>query len=222
MAHGAGTEIELKLRVESRAELEAVARAARGRDRGTVRQRNHFFDTSSWRLRAAGFGLRLRDEDGVWFLTAKGPAKRGSGAVVSARQEEEVELPAAVAEGVLAGADPPLDVLARHGGQPAAELAAELMGHAGGEAVALVGTFENRRRRVDCELGGLPVTLELDETTFPGGIVQHEVEVEIAELGAAERVEEALSALLRAAGAHPSPGRGKAARFFRALQGLPI
>lgn len=216
------TEIELKLRVPNAAALTAIAKASGGRPRGTVQQVNHFFDTPSWRLRGCGFGLRLRDEDGRWFLTAKGPALKGSSARVSARREEEVELPGDAGDRVLAGLDDPLDVLARHGDAPAAEVAAELLANAGDEAVALLGTFENRRTRVDALLEGHPVTLELDETTFPGGIVHHEVEVEVSGLELVGPVGTALDSLLASIGVASSPGRGKAARFFRTLKGLPI
>ena len=46
--------------------------------------------------------------------------------------------------------------------------------------------------------------------------------LEVPDLGHVEAVDQALRALLARAGVIGSPGAGKAARFFRALRGLPI
>jgi hypothetical protein len=68
--------------------------------------------------------------------------------------------------------------------------------------------------------GGLAeVVLELDETTFPGGIVHHEVEVEVLHGVDPATVESRLYALLSQAGVGAKPSRPKVQRFFEALAG---
>jgi inorganic triphosphatase YgiF len=87
-------EVELKLEVDGQAALDALARAAGGTPEKPVRQLNTFFDDAAGRLSRAEYALRLRDEDGTFLLTAKGPQKPASTAV-SSRPEEEREIDAA-------------------------------------------------------------------------------------------------------------------------------
>ena len=88
-----------------------------------------------------------------------------------------------------------------------------------------LGAFQNERARLDVALGvegrTIPVTFELDRTTFPGDQVQYEVEVEIA--GAdAPAVDRALRDFFAQAGVAWREGPSKAKRFFDAAAGKPI
>ena len=223
----AGREVELKLRVPDRAALAAVAAAAGGTlDDDAVTQVNGFFDTADRALHAARLTLRLRDEDGAWILTAKGAVGAdGPAADATLKQhlEEEERIEDDEARAIRDGRRSPIDALAERsstGGRAA--LVARLRAAVGAAPLVAVGSFTNRRARVPATLAGVAVVLELDETSFPGGVVHHEVEVEIDDATRADDVEAALRALLARAGVDGKPAPGKARRFFDALAGKPI
>lgn len=222
-----GHEIELKLRVADGAALRAVEAAAGGEKAPAVRQVNHFFDGASRVLRAHSFGLRLRDEEGRFFLTAKGPSAKGASGALSSRPEEELEIDAALAARILGASESPLDVLERSvTSRSGAALCLSLRHLLGDEALTYIGAFENLRTRVTTRLpsaaGPLDVVLELDETHFPHGHVHFEVELELDGAVDAAIVERALRDLLHLAGVEGFPSRGKASRFFAALDGHRI
>ena len=226
---GGGDEIELKYAVDDAAALCRVKthllERCRGVDRGAARQLNHFFDSADRRLRHAGVTLRLRDEDGRFFLTAKGPTAkepRRKVAALAARAETEGEI--STEQAALLRADPArvLPTIARLG--PGGEALARAAKRALGEARLLhVGGFENRRERVDfsilVENQDLTLTAELDTSRFPRGVQAHEVEIELLGAHLAAPVDVAMRALFSDAKASIRPGTGKARRFFALLDG---
>ncbi len=216
-----GREIELKLAVPGE---DAFRRLAERLAPGTELPRaalqvNHFFDTRDAALRGAKLALRLREEEGRFVVTAKGAA-RGADDALSDRAEEEVEIDSAAAAGVLMGEESPLDLLAR-ALDPPAPLVDALRGALEGRALLRVGAFENERRRLGpVALGPLrDVTLELDRTTFPGGAVEHEVELEIA-ADEAEAARAAVGELWRELELEWRTAPSKAQRFFQALESV--
>jgi hypothetical protein len=89
---GGGREVEFKFRVDGRMAFEALARTAPARRRA----RRSFKPTTSstrptarWASGVTRCGLR--EEDGRFVLTAKGPGERAG--VLTSRAEEEVEVP---------------------------------------------------------------------------------------------------------------------------------
>src|SRR5215467_1630320 len=106
-----GKEVELKLAVEGATAFAALARSAGAAPRAATKQVNHFFDTADWRLRAGQHTIRLREEEGSFTLTAKGPATKSQQGPLTARSEEEVALERDEASGILEGALSPLDTL---------------------------------------------------------------------------------------------------------------
>lgn len=220
---GTGREVEFKFRVDGPEAFEALAVAAGARPSPPVVQTNHFFDTPD---RALGFRrhtLRLREEGGRFVLTAKGPGER-AGALTS-RAEEEVEVPKPEAESILVGGRSPLAALEARADPRARELLATMRAIAGSTPLRHAGAFQNERARLDVALGvegrTLPVTFELDRTTFPGHQVHHEVEVEIAGADPAA-VERALHEFFAKAHVTWREGPSKARRFFDAAAGKPI
>jgi len=220
---GSGREVEFKFRVDGPAAFEALARAAGSRPSAPVVQTNHFFDTPD---RALGFRrhtLRLREEGGRFVLTAKGPGERAG--ALSSRAEEEVEVPKPEAESIIVGARSPLAALDARADPRARDLLATMRAIAGRTPLRHVGAFQNERARLDVALGvegrTIPVTFELDRTTFPGDQVQYEVEVEIAGADAAA-LERALRDFFAKAGVTWRESPSKARRFFDAAAGKPI
>lgn len=220
---GAGREVEFKLRVDGAAAFDALARAAGARPSVAALQTNHFFDTADRRLNAQRHTLRLREEAGRFVLTAKGPGER-AGALTS-RAEEEVEVPRAEAEAIIDGARSALAALEARADPRARELLATLRTITADAPLRHVGAFQNERARLAVTLKAedraLPLIVELDRTTFPGGQVHYEAEVEIAETDAAA-VERALRAFFASAGVTWREGPSKARRFFDAAAGKPI
>lgn len=220
-----GREIEFKLPLASEAELAALLAAlpAGAPTPGPEREQlNHFFDTPRGELRRAGLALRLREEAGRFRLTAKGPPVADAGALTE-RAEDEVTLDGGWAFEVLAGQRSPLDVLRTRlaAGTP---LLDALQRAAGKRPLARLGSFRNLRRElgpVDLPRAGaepVRVTLELDRSEFPGGRVDHEVEVEVAAADA-PAVEAALREWLGRAGLPWRAAGSKAQRLFEALRG---
>lgn len=223
-----GRETEFKFSVQDGDALLAVGRAAGGQAGAVLRQVNHFFDSADGRLNQGKFVLRLRDENGGFFVTAKGPQTTSKSGTLSTKAEEEITVDAALAGLILAGTRSPLDVLRNAPGSTvdrtvlldamAAALAGQPLQHA--------GSFENQRTHWPVTLRGpgfaLAVTLEMDRTTFPGGVVHHEVEVEIPAGADATAAEAALTQLFASAGVKTWSAPSKAKRFFAALAGKPV
>ena len=93
----------------------------------------------------------------------------------------------------------------------------------GGEGLQHAGSFENARTRIgpvrvsDRE-GTIELLFELDRTSFPGGRVDCEVEVEVRTLAEAERARPVVETLLEKAEVSWSAATSKAQRFFGALE----
>lgn len=199
-----------------------------------VRQENHFFDRADGALRRAKIGVRLREEAGARLLTIKGDALDSGRGALTRRIELERPIAAGDFERALAeGLDlaPWLDAIERE--SPPAERAPEL--HAWlrridllcrGHRLARRAGFTNRRRIAPLALrdplGLFSVELTLDETLFPGGRIDYELEVELApDAEAPERVETALRAWLAAQGvAAPASASSKLARLEEQLARL--
>lgn len=217
-----GQEIELKLQFSNPRDFEATLREAGGVHQGTVLQRNHFFDDALRTLRAHAFGLRLREEDGRCFLTAKGKKNASAQVALSSRREEEIVVATPEAARILAGQLSPLASLQAHVRPAGRALLAEMESALQGRPLTYIGAFENQRTRVQTELltpkGPLPVLLEFDRTVFPGDQVQFEIELELGPDEDAAAAEVGLRGLLSRAGAAGRPALGKAARFFAFLE----
>jgi len=222
LANG-GREVEFKFRVEGPAAFEALARAAGARPSAPIVQTNHFFDTPARALNSRRHTLRLREEAGRFLLTAKGPGERAG--ALSSRAEEEVEVPKPEAESIVVGARSPLAALEARADPRARELLATMRSIAGTTPLRHVGAFQNERARLDVTLSiashTIPVTFEMDRTTFPGDQVHYEVEVEIAATDAAA-VEHALRDFFAKANVAWREAPSKARRFFDAAAGKPI
>ena len=182
-----------------------------------VEQTNHFFDTPARALRAERLALRLRVEDGRWFLTLKGPRNEGTGALAG-RAEEEFALDERLARALLAGHACPLAAF-EQGPLGTCALVSAARARVGAEGLVRLGAFTNERTRLGpLGLGVLPpvLMLELDRTTFPDGVA-HELEVELPPEIEAAALERELRALFARCALPWRPGENKAARFFRTL-----
>lgn len=218
-----GQEIELKLQFPNEAGFRAALSAAGGGAERAVVQTNHFFDDAQRSLRANAFGMRLREEDAHYFLTAKGRKSASEQAALALRREEECEISRVEANAILAGNTCPLATLRKHLGKAGETLLTEIEQVLSGRPLAYIGAFENQRTRVKTELRTaedtkLAVVLEFDRTCFPGNQVQFELELELAGPEDAEAAEAALQCLLRQAGTTGRPALGKATRFFAFLE----
>ncbi|HEU5196159.1 MAG TPA: CYTH domain-containing protein [Methylomirabilota bacterium] len=222
MAAG-GREIEFKFRVEGPAAFEALAVAAGTRPGQPITQTNHFFDTPDRALGLRRYTLRLREEGGRFRLTAKGPAERVANR--TSRAEEEIEVSAEEAQAIVHAVRSALDVLEARADQRGGALVATMRSIVGHRALRHVGSFQNARARLPVTLSvegrALPVTFELDRTTFPGEQVHHEVEVEVEDADA-RAVEPVLHAFFKDAGVAWRQAPSKARRFFEAAAGRPI
>ncbi len=214
MAH----EVELKFQLPGGTAGRALAET--GEALGSVVQVNHVFDTADGDLRARGLTLRLREEEGRWTVTLKGPASRVGGA--RDREELEASISARTARAILEGKASPLEAL--RGSGPSAPLLSRTERLAEG-GIRLHGAFRNRRTRVRAKVPGHgDVVLEIDRTELPGGRVDHEVELEVepgdgeAAEASVARAESWLRGVLRDLGVDPRPASGKTGRFLRALE----
>jgi inorganic triphosphatase YgiF len=182
-------------------------------------QENHFFDTEDDALRRNECALRLRAEDGRWELALKGPALSTGDAALHVRGEEQRTLDARAAAAVLDGSRSPLDLLLET--RPQASLVRRVRELVGREPLVPKGSFRNERLRLGPEqlARAWELCLELDRTTFPGGTIDQELEVELRESRQAPAVLAALRALLREAKIEWAPASSKVARLFRILDG---
>jgi inorganic triphosphatase YgiF len=213
-------EIEFKFAVADESAFAALLRALElpeGAGR-SVRQVNHFFDTAHHALWRNALALRLRDEEGAFWLTLKGDEKtRSADGILTERMEVEVEVAPELARLLLAGSVSPGRILA-DAGEEVAQLRMDAA--LAGAEPRPVGRFENERTRLPpVDLGGGlgPVRFELDRTRFPDGRIDCEIEVEAADVEL-KALRTRLDALLARAGIAWSHAPSKARRFFELLE----
>ena len=177
-------------------------------------QENHYFDTAAGALRARGYGLRLRIENGARrVLTLKGPPRESRGERsrgMHQREEIEMEIPPETTAALLAES-PRLDALGL-------DLPAGIREALGPERLVALGRTDTRRSVHQQTLPGCgTVEMELDEVRFAGGETEYELEVEWLGNRAAE-LDHALHTFLKGLGipARPQP-ESKLARLFHRL-----
>ncbi len=167
-------EKELKLRITDAANLkyllEALPRPIR-----IESQVNHYFDTPGRDLRKHGVMVRLRESTAGNQLTLKRKAKIVSGYLTAEECEESTTLRARDL-----GPEGTLEVFRMTPG-----IARILSGEYGLTEIKRLGLIRNERRVIPMKEG---FTVELDETIFPGGRIDHEIEVETENPGAALEV----------------------------------
>lgn len=219
MASASNQEIELKRLLVGPSAAERLLQAL-GPVASDVEQVNHVFDTPAHALSRARHSLRLREEGLCFLLTAKGPSAAGGS--VSTRAEAEAEIDRALAAQLLAGQGDALGELRQRAVDPAFEpLWAGIERARAGQPLALIGSFQNRRRRVPVELpSGLALCVEVDRTQLPNGRVDDEVEIELPRADLAAEVEAWLEARAASAGLALAPSTAKFARFYAALEAV--
>jgi hypothetical protein len=221
-----GREREIKLRLPSPEAFMSLrdgagwgARAAPGL------QVSHYFDTAGHDLARSRALLRIRREI---------PTRSSTGDLVLAFKHAEasrpgffdsVEVEAPVGEPVLAAALEDPSSLLDLSLAPVTELSRRFER----PALAWTGRLENERVRRTLEPGRAPpgwrrpVVLEVDRVVFPGGIEEHELEVELGPGTDARAAEAWLLDELRARGivAEPEPFT-KLERLLRRAAGGPV
>ena len=142
------TEVEYKFCVPRTrlAEVEA-ALLVQGAER--VEMRAHYYDTGDGRLAAAQIGLRLRQENGRWVQTVKGP---GRGPID--RLEHEVAL-------TQEGSTAPVPKIERHDGSPAFALLRSALPDPAAPLQSVQGTQMTRLRSLQTQ-GTSRIELALD------------------------------------------------------------
>lgn len=215
-----GIEREFKAMLDGAAERERILALIGGSVHVLV-QRNMLFDTTTPRLGKAGLSLRLRNENGLWMLTAKGEPRERRGDVpklLTHRGEAETAVRHAMAAHLVAGTADPLPLLRR--AEPAAmalQLSDAIEAAADGAPLSLVGEFRNERTLCATALPcGTEVAVALDRSEMPDGTVEHELELEIAR-GAVAPAAAWLEALMRRAEVPLRPARSKRQRFDLAI-----
>jgi inorganic triphosphatase YgiF len=169
-------------------------------------QRNTYFDTADSRLRAARYGLRVRDLGARRIATLKGDARIADG--VYEREEWEVAI----------GDDD------RPASWPTSEARERALALLGGAPLIPILTIHTLRRHIYASRDGRDVAeLSLDEGLISaGGREERLRELEIELLGAATRAElDALVALLRERYPLAPEERSKLARGLALLDGQP-
>jgi len=224
------TEIEIKYRLESAKSLLAVETAlgiqSSTQRRQVLRQVNYFFDTKDFLLKKANLALRLRQENEQFILCAKGTATNGPKTPKSAatRFEYEEKISKALAMQMLADKVSPVQKLEEQTDKldPASKTRLFLLGRIGEVAkqksLRVVGSFTNIRTCLPIRVNGQVLTLELDETTFPGHVIHYEVELELPQDSDHELAERVLCKLFDKAGVKYSPSEGKSDRLFKMLK----
>lgn len=213
-----GREIEFKLTVRGEDDFDRLASllGAESNSDSISLQENHFFDTDDRNLRAAGLALRLRFEESRRILTVKGPVERSLDGLIE-RAEEEIEIESVTAERILAGVESPIEVLLEGVESASIPIVETVRTAVIEQPLRCVGSFRNLRRYLGpVEVEGLEITFEMDRTEFPGGQIDHEVEVEV-QADQEEACREALRHLFVRADIPWQKAQNKAQRFFEAL-----
>ena len=187
-------------------------------------QTNHFFDSSVLCLHEQGFVIRLRQQDSVNILTVKGEqqADATGSSLLSSRFEEEINLPAQAADDLLHGRLSPQQLIEVHFGDRSTAVLQLINSACGGQDLVHIGEFRNVRIHlpvIPLQVGENieQIEFELDSSTFPGGRVDHEIEIEIAAHSDASGIEAALIELFKRCDIKWHAAPSKAKRFFADL-----
>ena len=133
------------------------------------------------------------------------------------RAEEEIAIDPVTAERILAGVESPLGVLLDGVNDESIPIVETARTAVVGQTLECVGSFRNMRRYLGpVDLNGLEITFEMDRTEFPGGQIDHEVEVEVNS-EQEQQCREALRQLFIRADIPWQKAQNKAQRFFEAL-----
>jgi hypothetical protein len=236
MSSANGTEVELKLRVQSASELMKIARAAEGEIEDTALQENIFLDTRDNDLARVRCVLRVRTESFAHtpskaFITLKGASQKSKDGTLTTVPEEECSIDPALVTRICRGDADPLWWLLHddHRTTTRAAVVQRAREAVGDKVLLPSGGFVNERTRVHVTFPAAPsephgttafsAVLELDRVFFPGAQVHHEVEMEIPSSVDAVMAQRAFEALFVRAGVVGVPALGKARRFFLAMQG---
>jgi CYTH domain len=230
MSSANGTEVELKLRVQSASELMKIAHAAGGAIADTALQENIFFDTRDNDLARVRSVLRVRTESfanspSKAFITLKGASQKSKDGTLTTVPEEECSIEPALVGRICRGDADPLWWLLHDADRTQTRPAVvQRAREAVGDKVLLPsGGFVNERTRVAIDFPeSFSAVLELDRVFFPGAQVHHEVEMEIPSTVDAVMAQRAFEALFVRAGVVGVPALGKARRFFLAMQGQKL
>lgn len=217
MRSGSCREIELKRRLLCERAADRLVRTL-GPVSTDADQVNHVFDTGDMRLRRGRLAVRLRSEDGRFILSAKGPNESEIGNV-SERVEAESCVDATTADQILAGALDPIAALRERVTDAAyTELWRAVNAARRDQPLQEIGQFKNRRRTIDVIVPpNIALRVEVDQTRFPNGRVDEEVEIELADAGQAQAVEAWLERQAASAGIETTTSTPKLARFYSAL-----
>ncbi len=189
-----------------------------------VTQTNHFFDSPACCLHQHHFVIRLREENNCYTLTIKGEqqAEHAENNVLTDRVEEEVPLPPESARALLAGRVSPQQIINDHFGSKSAALLAMIETACDQQQLVHIGDFRNVRIHLPPVIlpvgnGDERLVFELDNSIFPDGRVDYEIEIEISGESDATGIETALKELFRQAGIEWHAAPSKAVRFFTAI-----
>lgn len=162
-------EIEVKLKISSFPDYLKMV-GFLGNPDAEEHQVNAFFDSEDHQLLKAGWGLRVRTENGRGLVTLK----RTTGddqTMALVREEIEGEIDRGVALAVI---NLQTDILSLDS-PPIAFVKQEF----GDLPVARIARFENKRLKKQHRIGDYQYTLELDRTEFPDGSCDYELEMEL-------------------------------------------
>lgn len=190
-----------------------------------VEQANFIFDTPSLALYGQGLLLRIRKQEGAYTLAIKAKAASFSATTdLFVRLEHEMPLDEQKALTLLAGGDTLMEWIAYGALEADAErehrrlqLCQRLEQVLGKEQLYLLGSFVNRRTTFKLYLEKVLQHLELDETFFGPHHIQYELEAELSDENALERVSRGIRALFDEALVQPVPSISKSQRFYALL-----
>ncbi len=222
-------EIELKYLLSSKADFQIFERFLeqyRTGPKRVLRQVNSYFDTPSLSFRRAGISLRLRRENGEYFLSAKQSMGKKSSTQrhLSVRLEYEGNISARIASLVSREQVSALDAFSFLRSQTEEEELTrntlyQHMKKAAQIGLQIIGSFSNTRTKMPIVLDDQAVTLELDHSIYPKGIEIFEVEVEFEGVRQANSLRPRIEGLFRKAGLRTYRSSSKSSRLYRILFG---
>ncbi len=176
-------EVELKYVLKDASTLKSLATSLGDRYCKTLKQRNYFFVPPNGLRRP--YCLRLRDEDGHFWLTAKGDQKFSG--LLTNRLEIEQEISVATAKQMLQGTISPLEVLIGNlENVDDKRLSQIMLDDSRHLTFYCAGSFDNVREIWEKQITidndkTITLYLEYDTVHFSGQELQYELEIELPE-----------------------------------------
>lgn len=218
-------EIELKFRLSCAKDLNCFMdfiSPLKTASPAVYKQTNYYFDTKDFHLKKHKLSLRLRKQNDLYSLCAKGAmAKEKTSDNLSVRLEFEQNITTNKALLLLSNKLSALEMFLalspKDKQEEATHEALKKQLSLINKKINLVGSFNNNRTAIPIAISEHKINIECDHTIFPKNIETFEIESEFSNIGEALTIKQIFKQLFKEAGIKTYNSSSKSSRLFKIL-----